>query len=109
MPSLPMIWSRGTADDLVARDFNAQHPGEKVLNDITEMQCKDGKLYLAATLDCFDGAIIGMAMGDNKRAEICCDSFENARRRFGLTSNVIVHSDHGSQYTSRIFRALRNL
>lgn len=80
------------ANDLVARDFSAAHPGEKVLNDITEMQCKDGKLYLAATLDCFDGAIIGMAMDDNKRAEICCASFENARKRFGLAKDVIVHS-----------------
>lgn len=45
-----------------------------------------------------------MAMDDNKRAEICCAAFENARKRFGLAKDVIVHSDHGSQYTSRIFR-----
>lgn len=59
------------ADDLVQRDFHADKPMTKLLNDMTEIKCQDGKLYLTATLDCFDGAIVGMKMDDNKRAELC--------------------------------------
>lgn len=55
------------SEDFVQRHFEAEHPMEKLLNDITEMNCKDGKLYLAATMDCFDGAIVGMSI-DKKQA-----------------------------------------
>lgn len=92
------------AEDLVLRDFRAQTPMTKLLSDITEVKCRDGTLYLAATLDCFDGAIVGMKMDENKRAELCTESFESAVRRYGRTEDMIVHSDHGSQYTSRLFR-----
>ncbi|MEG0144603.1 MAG: IS3 family transposase [Clostridia bacterium] len=92
------------AEDRVKREFTAQEPMEKLLNDITEMKCKDGKLYLAATLDYFDGAIVGMHMAENKRCEICKASLEAAVNRYGRTPGMIIHSDHGSQYTSRLFR-----
>ena len=92
------------AEDLVQRHFEANRPMEKVLNDITEMNCKDGKLYLAATMDCFDGAIVGMSTGQNKRAELCRSSYLGAIHRYGKTEGMIVHSDHGSQYTSKLFR-----
>lgn len=92
------------SEDLVQRHFEAEHPMEKLLNDITEMNCKNGKLYLAATMDCFDGAIVGMSMDKNKKAELCRQSLQTAIHRYGKTQGMIVHSDHGSQYTSNLFR-----
>ena len=55
------------AEDLIDRDFTAQKPNEKFLTDITEVPCQDGKLYLAAVLDCFDGSIQGSYMDNNMR------------------------------------------
>ena len=49
-------------DDLVRRNFTAPAPGTKYISDMTEIKCADGKLYLAAILDCFDGALVGYAM-----------------------------------------------
>ena len=49
-------------DDLVRRDFTAPAPGTKYISDMTEIKCADGKLYLAAILDCFDGVVVGYAM-----------------------------------------------
>jgi transposase InsO family protein len=40
------------AENLIHRDFTADTPNRKWLTDITQIQCQDGKLYLAAVLDC---------------------------------------------------------
>jgi len=50
------------------------------LTDITEIACSDGKLYLAAVMDCFDGSIQGFHMDDNMRAQLCVQALENAYR-----------------------------
>lgn len=92
------------AEDLVRRDFKADAPGTKVFTDITQMNCSDGKLYFCGVLDAFDGAQIGYSIDFHMRAELCTTALLNAKRRYGLKKNCIVHSDHGSQYTSRLFR-----
>ena len=75
-----------------------------MLTDITEVSCADGKLYLAAVLDCFDGSIQGFQMAGHMRAELCVEAFENACRKSGARG-MILHSDRGSQFTSGKFRA----
>lgn len=75
-----------------------------MLTDITEVSCADGKLYLAAVLDCFDGSIQGFQMASHMRAELCVEAFENACRKSGARG-MILHSDRGSQFTSGKFRA----
>lgn len=93
-------------DDLVRRNFTAPAPGTKYISDMTEIKCADGKLYLAAILDCFDGAVVGYAMRPHMRASLCCDAFRNAVSRYGYQTGLILHSDHGSQYTSQEYRTL---
>ena len=91
------------SENLINQDFTADKPNEKWLSDITEVPCSDGKLYVAPIFDCYDGAVVGLAMDDNMRKELCIDAFEQACRRqnaFGM----IFHSDRGSQYTSGDFR-----
>lgn len=94
------------SDDLVRRDFAAAAPGVKYISDMTEIKCADGKLYLAAILDCFDGAVIGYAMRTHMRAGLCCDALRDAVSRYRYQAGLILHSDHGSQYTSREYRTL---
>lgn len=91
------------SENLIQRDFTADAPNQKWLSDITEIQCSDGKLYAAAVLDCFNGEIVGLAIDDNMRKELCIQAFENAckaRKAHGM----IFHSDRGSQFTSGAFR-----
>lgn len=92
------------SEDLVQRDFTANVPGTKWLGDITEVICGDGKLYLAAILDCYDGAILGYAMEPHKKADLCSTALRRAICRFGYRAGLILHSDHGSQYTSHTYR-----
>lgn len=42
-----------SAEDLVKGDFKSEAPNTKWLTDITEMKCKDGKLYLCGHIGLF--------------------------------------------------------
>jgi len=91
------------AENLLHRDFTAQRPCEKLLTDITEVQCADGKLYISPIMDCFNGEIIALKMDDNMRKELVAETLSAAARGQNLRG-AILHSDRGSQYTSGAFR-----
>ena len=92
------------SENLIKQDFTSAAPNEKWLSDITEIPCADGKLYLAAILDCYDGKIVGFSMDDHMKASLCSRAFEVACMKEGAYG-MIFHSDRGSQYTSCEFRA----
>ncbi|MDD2372365.1 MAG: IS3 family transposase [Syntrophomonadaceae bacterium] len=89
--------------NLIQQDFSAEAPNQKWLGDITEIPTAGGKLYVAGVLDCFDGAIVGLQMADNMRAELCVDAFTSATNKH-QAYGMIFHSDRGSQYTSKLYR-----
>jgi len=91
------------SENLINQDFTSAEPNTKWLSDITEISTADGKLYIAPVLDCFDGQIVGLAMADNMRKELCISAFEQACNRHNAYG-MIFHSDRGSQFTSRKFR-----
>jgi putative transposase len=91
------------SENLIRQDFRASLPNQKWLGDITEIPTADGKLYVAAILDCFDGSIVGFKMADNMKAEICVDAFITAAKNY-QAGGMIFHSDRGSQYTSKLYR-----
>ena len=90
------------ACDLVDRNFHADEPDRLWVADITYVPTWAGFLYLAVVLDAFSRRIVGWAMGHNLRAQLVLDALNMAltQRR---PSNVIHHSDQGSQYTSVAF------
>ena len=90
------------SENLIKQDFSASKPNEKMLTDITQIACAGEKLYLAAVLDCFDGSIQGFQMAEHMRAELCVGAFEHACKKSGARG-MIVHSDRGTQFTSRKF------
>jgi transposase InsO family protein len=91
------------SENLIKQDFTAEEPNKKWLTDISEVPTAGGKLYISPVLDCFDGQIVGLAMDDNMKKELCINAFEQACRKqnaYGMT----LHSDRGTQYTSHKFR-----
>ena len=92
------------SEDLLKRDFSSKEPLKKCVTDITEIKAKDGKLYVSAIFDCFDAAILGLAMDTNMKAELCKCTLENAVRAYPALKGGIIHSDRGSQYTSATYR-----
>ena len=92
-------------ENLIRRDFSADMPLKKVVSDITEIQCSDGKLYVSAVLDCFNGEILALAMDDNMKKELCVKTIEQMKEQYGKQlQGMIFHSDRGSQYTSEAFK-----
>ncbi len=96
-------------ENLIKRDFTAEKPLQKLLSDITEIQCSDGKLYVSAVLDCYNGEILSIAMDNNMKKELCIRTVEELKSLYGKKlRGAIFHSDRGSQYTSEAFKnALR--
>ena len=92
-----------TAENLLHQDFHADRPFRKLLTDITQIQCSDGKLYISPIMDCFSGEILSLCMDNNMRKELCIDTLKAAAGRFPIRG-AILHSDRGSQYTSGAFR-----
>ena len=58
------------SDDLIKRDFSAEKPLEKCITDMTEIKASDGKLYVSAIFDCYDLAVLGLAMDTNMKAAL---------------------------------------
>ena len=92
--------------NLLKRNFKSKAPDEKWLTDISQVQCSNGKLYIAPVFDCFGGEIISLAMDTNMKKELCISAVEAAFKLRNPCSGVLVHSDAGSQYTSDDYKLL---
>ena len=98
----PDLGGPSPAPDLVDRNFTADRPNQLWVADITYIPTAAGFLYLAVVLDAFSRRIVGWAMETHLRTELVLAALEMAigQRK---PSNVIHHSDQGSQYTSLAF------
>jgi putative transposase len=97
-----------TEDDLVHRQFAVDAPDRLWLTDITEHPTAEGKVYCAAVMDAYSRRIIGWSIAHHMRTELVLDALGMAilRRRAGRADtggHTILHSDHGTQFTSWAF------
>lgn len=93
------------SDDLLKRDFQSEKPFSKAITDITEVKCKNAKLYVSAIFDCYDVSVLGLSMDTNMKAPLCIETVSNAMRAYPELRGCILHSDRGSQYTSELYRS----
>ena len=59
---------------------------------------------MSAIFDCFDAAVLGLAMDTNMKAALCRQTLENAVRSYPALREAVIHSDRGAQYTSGTYR-----
>ena len=85
-------------ENLIKQDFTADRPFTKLLTDISQIQCEDGKLYISPILDCFGGEILALQMRNNMKKELCIDTIEAAARRYPIRG-AILHSDYAEEKT----------
>jgi len=80
--------------------FIATRPNALWVTDITYIRTYEGWLYLAVILDLFSRKVIGWSMSHRMTRQLALNAFEMAVSRRDMTSEVILHSDQGSQFTS---------
>jgi putative transposase len=91
------------APDLVGRRFQAAHPNELWLADITYLPTHEGWLFLAVVLDAFSRRVVGWSMRDDLQSDLVVNALTMAVTRRKPPAGVVHHSDRGSQYTSLAF------
>lgn len=100
IPSTPQI----TAENVLNRNFEAEHINEKWLTDITEFKYGNGqKAYLSAILDLGDRSIVSHVLGHSNNNNLVFNTFDLALK-YNPEACPLFHSDRGFQYTSKVFR-----
>ena len=90
------------AADLVERDFSADRPNKLWVADMTYVPTWAGFIYLAVVLDAWSRRVVGWAIGETMTTDLVLAALNMAleQRR---PSEVVHHSDQGSQYTALEF------
>ncbi|WCD91079.1 hypothetical protein KPP03845_200040 (plasmid) [Streptomyces xanthophaeus] len=89
---------------MIGRDFTAAAVNVKYVGDITYLPVSGAKpLHLATVIDLCSRRLAGWAIADHMRTELVIDALAAAERTRGSLDGAIMHTDHGSQYTSRAF------
>jgi putative transposase len=95
--------NQATEEDLVRRQFTVTAPDRLWLADITEHGTREGKLYCAGVMDAYSRRIIGWSIDKKQDTELVVSALAMAVTRRTHHDSTILHSDHGSQYTSWAF------
>ena len=97
---------RPVAPNLVQRKFTADAADRLWTGDITYIWTAEGWLYLAVVLDVFSRRIVGWSMNRRMTDDLVVAAFKKALTRRRPAPGFIFHTDRGSQYCSKRFRAL---
>jgi len=73
---------------------------------ITYIPLQHGFLYLATYIDVFSRKVVGWAMNTRMTGQLVIDAFLQAVGRERPSAGLIVHTDRGSQYTSRRYQSI---
>jgi putative transposase len=92
-----------TATDLVERMFTRTQPNRLWVTDITEHRTREGKVYCAVVLDTFSRRVVGWSIDSSQTAALVTNALGMAIANRDPQPGVIVHSDHGVQFTSWAF------
>lgn len=87
-------------ENVLNRNFDAQHPDQKWVADFTYIATEQGWLYLATVMDLFSRKIIGWSMQPRMTKALVIDALEMALMRRCPDQKLLHHSDQGSQYAS---------
>lgn len=96
------------AENILNREFTAEHPNEKWVTDVSEFKYgigteNTGKIYLSAIIDLCDKRPVSYVFSDHNDNPLVFDTFDVAVAA-NPDAHPLFHSDRGYQYTSNDFR-----
>ena len=89
------------ANNHLKQDFAVTAPDTVWVTDITYIRTHEGWLYLAVVIDLYSRKVIGWSMKSCMQTILVLDALLMAVWRRKPDSQVIIHSDQGSQFTSQ--------
>ena len=96
---------RPVAKNLVAREFTVDQPNRVWVGDITYIWTNEGWLYLAVLLDLFSRSVVGWCMQERIDDALTLSALDMALQQRNPVPGLIHHTDQGSQYASKDYRA----
>jgi putative transposase len=94
------------APNLLHQDFTATELNQKWAGDVTYIRTGQGWLYLAVMLDLCSRRVVGWAMGSRNDEQLTARAMRMALEQRRPANGLLHHSDRGSTYTARDYRAL---
>jgi transposase InsO family protein len=92
-----------TSEDLVNREFTRTEPDRLWVTDITEHRSREGKLYCCVVLDAHSRRVVGWSIDAAPTALLTTNALTMAIENRRPDAGLIVHADHGTQFTSWAF------
>lgn len=94
------------AENILDRNFTVLEPNKVWVADITYLWTLEGWLYIAAVVDLFSRRVIGWSTASTMHTELIANALIMAINRRQPASDLMHHSDRGSQYASHDYRGL---
>ena len=93
------------AENILNREFEPGEPNASWVADVTYIPTREGWLYLAVVVDLFGRMVVGWSMAATMTSRLVVDALDMAvARRPEGSSDLVAHSDRGSQYASEHYR-----
>lgn len=89
------------AENRLEQKFEASAPDRIWVTDITYIKTHEGWLYLCVVIDVFSRRIVGWSAQSRMTTDLALQAQLMAVWRRKPTDRVMLHSDQGSQFTSR--------
>lgn len=89
------------AENKLARQFEVDAPDTVWVTDITYIKTHEGWLYLSVVIDLFSRRVVGWSLQSRMTVDLALQSLLMAIWRRKPKQRVTIHSDQGSQFTSR--------
>jgi putative transposase len=87
-----------SAPNHLARQFEATHPNEKWVTDVTEFNIVGQKVYLSPILDLYNREIVSFTVDKRPHAQLIPNMLQEALKKLKHDEQPLVHSDQGWQY-----------
>jgi len=104
-PKGKVIQAGDAVANVLNRRFSWDKPNQAWATDITYIPTKSGWVYLCVFLDLCSRSIVGWSVSKSMKTELVLNALENACARRNPGTNLIIHSDQGSQFGSNDFKS----
>ena len=92
------------ADNLLARDFTASKPFEKLTTDVTQFKVGNEKVYLSPVMDLYNREIISYSVSLHPDLEQIREMLKELTTKLPKGATPLFHSDQGWQYQHAEFQ-----